>query len=342
MDSVRMHIGVDVGMDSLDICYPNGDKKHVKNNKSWRTSLIKKALRLEAIVCFEATGPYEEALAEECLAAGVRAVRLDAWRTRKYAESRGRIEKTDRIDCEMIRDYAASLPEDELRFVKPLTQERKRLRDSVSARRNLLKTRNLIANVLESPVIDREIAKTLKGLVEKIEKTVGELEKIADEAIAADGRMANLARRFQEVKGVGPVLTRTVLASCPDIGEFNDKSIAKMVGNAPIDCESCTIKKPSRVRRGRDDLKQAFFMAAVSASRTNHILSKTYQGLIQRGKPRKVALTAVARHLAVLLNLIAKYDNFKLASDPKDEERAKAAAEAAKTKRPRGRPRKAS
>ena len=79
MNSARTHIGVDVGKDWLDVCYPDGNKEHVRNIKSCRTKLIKRAMKLNAIVSFEATGPYEEPLAEECLAAkGVKAVRLDA------------------------------------------------------------------------------------------------------------------------------------------------------------------------------------------------------------------------------------------------------------------------
>ena len=109
MNQARMHIGVDVGKESLDICYPNGNKEHIKNTKRCRAKLIKEAKRLGAIISFEATGPYEESLEVDCLSAGVPAVRLDAWKTRKYAESQGILEKTDAIDCEMIRDYAASL-----------------------------------------------------------------------------------------------------------------------------------------------------------------------------------------------------------------------------------------
>ena len=83
LDSVpTVHIGVDVGKDWLDVCYPDGMKEHIKNIKSCRTRLIAKAAKLGAIVSFEATGPYEEPLADECLAKNVRAVRLDAWGTR--------------------------------------------------------------------------------------------------------------------------------------------------------------------------------------------------------------------------------------------------------------------
>lgn len=272
MQTARLIVGVDVGKDWLDVCLPDGRKEHIRNIKSCRTRLIKRAAKLGSIVCFEATGPYEEPLADECLARGVRAVRLDAWGTRRFAESQGRLEKTDAIDCEMIRDCAASLRGEKLHFIKPRSEAQRRLRE--------------------------------------------------------------LDRRFREVKGVGPCLSRTVLAQCPDIGDFNPKSIAKMCGNAPLDHESCTIRHKARPRRGRSDLKKALYMAAVSACRSNHVLREFYRRLVANGKPRKVALTAVARRIAILLNTIAEYPDFRPAQDPRDT------AKAAGPERGRGRPRR--
>ena len=272
MNQARVHIGVDVGKECLDICYPDGSREHIGNTKRSRAKLIRKARAMSAIVSFEATGPYEENLADECLAAGVPAVRLDAWKTRKYAESQGMLEKTDAIDCEMIRDCAASLRGEKLHFIKPRSEAQRRLRE--------------------------------------------------------------LDRRFREVKGVGPCLSRTVLAQCPDIGDFNPKSIAKMCGNAPLDHESCTIRHKARPRRGRSDLKKALYMAAVSACRSNHVLREFYRRLVANGKPRKVALTAVARRIAILLNTIAEYPDFRPAQDPRDT------AKAARPERGRGRPRR--
>ena len=333
MITARVHIGVDVGKDWLDVCYPDGKKEHIKNIKSCRTKLIAKAAKLGAIVSFEATGPYEEPLADECLAKNVRAVRLDAWGTRRYAESQGRLEKTDAIDCEMIRDYAASLKDEKLHFIKARSEAHKRLKKAVSARKTYKKARALIYNQLENNP-DADMKRSITQLLEKVDKQIAKLEAACDAAIESDERMRDLSRRFQEVKCVGPCLARDVLAYCPDIGEFNSKSIAKMCGDAPIDHESCTIKKKAKPKRGRSDLKKALYMAAVSGSRTNHILRGIYQRLIANGKPRKVALTAVARHIAILLNYIAKYPDFKPAQDPKD------IAKASKPKRSRGRPRK--
>jgi transposase len=329
-----MHVGVDVGKEWLDVCYPDGRKEHIKNIKSCRTKLIARAAKLGAIVSFEATGPYEEPLADECLAKGVKAVRLDAWKTRRYAESQGRIEKTDAIDCEMIRDYAASLKETKLHFVKQHSEAQKRLKKAVSARKNYMKARALIYNQLENNP-DADMKKAINKLVEKVDAQIAKLEAECDAAIESDPRMKDLARRFQEVKCVGPCLTRAILAYCPDIGDFNAKSIAKMCGDAPIDHESCTIKNKAKPKRGRSDLRKALYMAAVSGSRTNHILRGIYHRLIANGKPRKVALTAVARHIAILLNYIAKYPDFKPAQDPKD------ISTTSSPKRGRGRPRKA-
>lgn len=316
MQTAKKIVGIDVGKDWLDVCLPDGRKEHIRNIRSCRTSLIKKAAKLDAIVCFEATGPYEEPLADECLARGVKAVRLDAWGTRKFAESQGRLEKTDAIDCEMIRDYAASLKDEKLHFVKERSAAQKRLKKSVRTRKNLLKARAIIANQFEDD-LDPETARHLRSALKSLDKNIAKVEAECDAAIASDERLRELDRRFQEVKGVGPCLSRTVLAQCPDIGDFNSKSIAKMCGNAPLDHESCTIKHTAKPRRGRSDLKKALYMAAVSASRNNHILREFYQRLLSNGKPRKVALTAVARRIAILLNTIAKYPDFKPAQDPK-------------------------
>ena len=332
MQTAKKIVGVDIGKDWLDVCLPDGRKEHIRNIKSCRTRLIKKAAKLGAMICFEAIGPYEEPLADECLACGVKAVRLNAWGTRKFAESQGRLEKTDAIDCEMIRDYAASLKDNKLHFIKPRTEAQKRLKKSVRARKNLLKARAIIANQFEDD-LDQETARHLRSALNSLDKNIAKVEAECDAAIASDERLRELDRRFREVKGVGSCLSRIVLAQCPEIGDFNSKSIAKMCGNAPLDRESCTIKGKAKPRRGRADLKKALYMAAVSASRNNHILRVFYQRLVANGKPCKVALTAVARRIAILLNTIAKHPDFKPAQDPK------APAKAAGAKR--GRPRKA-
>jgi transposase len=321
MNSAKKIVGVDVGKEFLDVCYPDGKKEHIRNIKSCRTKLIARAAKLGAMVCFESTGPYEEPLADECLAKGVKAARLDAWGTRRFAESQGRIEKTDRIDCEMIRDYAASLKDEKIHFVKPRSEAHRRLKNAVSVRKNLLKARSIVYNQLEH-IGDRASRRHVESALAKLDREIEKIEAECDRAIEEDEAMKSLSRRFLEVKGVGPCLVRAVLAYCPDIGDFNQKSIAKLCGNAPLDHESCTIMGKARPRRGRSDLKKALYMSAVSACRSNHVLRAFYQRLVANGKPSKVALIAVARRIAIVLNCIAKYPDFRPARDPVDVTKA--------------------
>lgn len=333
MNQARMHVGVDVGKDSLDICYPNGDKEHIRNTKRCRATLIKKARTLGAVISFEATGPYDEALESECVASGVPAVRLDAWKTRKYAESQGMLEKTDSIDSEMIRDYAASLRPDQLHFVRERSAGYRKLKRAVSVRRNLLKAKALIASQLEGD-LDAEIKSAIARAVTSIDRQVERMDAVCVAAIRSDERMGAIAARFGQVVGIGPVLISTALASCPDIGSFTSKGIAKFAGVAPLENRSCTITKKPRPRRGRRDLRCALYMAAVSACRSNHRLRRTYEGLVARGIPKRAALIALARHIIILMNYIAKYPDFNPEVDPKK------AAQMALPKRRPGRPRK--
>ena len=314
MNKVINAIGVDVGKEKLDVCYPDGTKETIKNIKSCRTKLIAKAKKLDAVIAFEATGSYEDALADECLESGVKAVRLDSWGTRRFAESQGRLEKTDSIDSEMIRDYVQTLKADRLRFVKPRSEAHKRLKAAVAVRDNLMKAKTMLANQLEH-ITDVALVRRIRADVRRIEKDIEKIAEECNKAIAEDDRMRDLSERFQMTKGVGPSTTWSVLAYCPDIGEFSDRSIAKYSGCAPLEHKSCTIQKKSRTKRGNSRIKSALHMAAISAVRSNRILREIYQRLLAKGKSKSVALTAVARHLAMLLNTIAKYPDFKPASD---------------------------
>ncbi len=233
MNQARMHVGVDVGKECLDICYPDGSKEHIGNTKRSRAKLIRKARAMSAIVSFEATGPYEENLADECLAAGVPAVRLDAWKTRKYAESQGMLEKTDAIDCEMIRDFAASLKPEQLRFVRPMSDGYRRLKRATSVRRNLIKAKTLVVNQLEN-ILDKDVRASVSRVIDALERQIEKMDALCTEAIRSDDKMNALAVRFEQVVGVGPVLISTMLSSCPDIGSFTSKGIAKMAGVAGV------------------------------------------------------------------------------------------------------------
>lgn len=310
----KTYIGVDVGKNKLDVSLPNDRRYETQNNERGVRRIIADARKFAAAVSFEATGPYERRLAHTCLREGIPAARLDSWSVRRYAESQGMLAKTDAIDCRLIRIYSE-------RAVKPIwrlrdrSEAQERLTDTEHSRRNLEKARGILVAQLEWVANDR-VEAGLREIIGKLDEQIAELERQSREVIAGDKRFADLFRRFQTVCGVGPAVATAVLADIPEIGELTSRSIAALVGVAPFDRKSCTIVKSSRPARGRGAVRQILFMPAMTASRTNAIWKNLYDRIRARGKPPKIAIVAIIRKMVILLNLIAKFDDFTVQAEP--------------------------
>ena len=109
------------------------------------------------------------------------------------------------------------------------------------------------------------------------------------------------------VPGIGPVVTATVIARLPELGIVNGKEVASLVGVAPFNRDSGTLRGKRTVWGGRGALRTALYMATLVAVRHNPVLRDFYQRLCAAGKPKKVALTACLRKLLVILNSMLKH-----------------------------------
>ena len=109
------------------------------------------------------------------------------------------------------------------------------------------------------------------------------------------------------VPGVGPILTLTLLADLPELGTLNRHQIAALVGVAPLNRDSGTLRGKRTVWGGRAPVRAALYMATLVASRFNPVVRGFYQRLCAAGKPKKVVLTACMRKLLIILNAIVKY-----------------------------------
>ena len=107
-------------------------------------------------------------------------------------------------------------------------------------------------------------------------------------------------------KGVKTTLARTFLAELPELGTLTRRQIAGLVGVAPYTRQSGRWKGKSMIGGGRACARWAVYMAALSASRHNPILKAFYQRLLAAGKPKMVALVAVARKLLTILNAMLR------------------------------------
>ena len=121
---------------------------------------------------------------------------------------------------------------------------------------------------------------------------------------------------LRSVKGVGPVLSVTLVADLPELGQLNRKQIAALVGVAPLNRDSGLHQGRRGIWGGRAQVRAVLYMAALSATRCNHVIRTFYQRLLAAGKKKKVALTACMRKLLVILNAILRTGTPRQADPP--------------------------
>lgn len=103
------------------------------------------------------------------------------------------------------------------------------------------------------------------------------------------------------------MLSMTMLAEVPELGTLGNKQIAALVGVAPINRDSGTMRGRRTTAGGRGPVRAALYMATIAAVRFNPTLRVRYQRLLQAGKPKKVALVACMHTLVRTLNAILRH-----------------------------------
>ena len=306
MDAHEVNIGVDVSKSTLTAAFPDGGVRDFANDGRGIAALLAKARGLSALVCCEATGGYERALAEACHAAGVPVAVANARRVRDFARGKGLLAKTDAIDARVIARFAA---ENRPRPAAPQPEWVGRLRALAGRRGDLTADLTRERNRLGTER-DRSAARDIRAHIRFLEKRLGAIEEETAALRADTPAFAEKAARLELVKGIGPVSARALLAHLPELGAVSGNEASALAGVAPYNADSGTHRGRRRIRGGRAQVRRVLWMAAVSAVRSNPILKAFYDRLVGRGKPHKVALTAVVRKLVCLANKILADPNF--------------------------------
>lgn len=312
MATDRVHIGVDVSKDALDVFVPGGKALRVRNTPAAVRKMVRGigAQEPAAMFCCESTGGYERTLVDVCREEVRPVCVMNALQVRRYAEHRGMLEKTDRIDARMI-----SMAADDKNPV-PMTHpdgRQRRLKELWSLRTNLVGARDAERNRMEH-LCEKEAVAAVRKIVAAYDKQISELERLCRVAVSQDAPSRTLAERLQTVKGVGPLTVLALAALMPELLFLDDKRLAKLAGVAPLCDQSGKMDGPRHIMKGRPLVRKALYWAAVSASQHNTILSAFYNRLVKGGKLKKVALVAVMRRLLCLLRRIAQDPNFVPAS----------------------------
>jgi transposase len=296
-------IGIDVAKAQLEFaCLPSGETGRVRNDEAGVLELVTRcgALRPTLVVC-EATGGYEAPLVAALATARLPVVIANPRQVRDFAKATDQLAKTDAIDArvlalfaERVRPEPRPLPDDAVTALEALLTRRRQLVEMLTAEKNRL--------LLARGPVRRDLQQHIRFL----ERRLREVDDDLHTAVKASPVWRVKDDLLQSVPGVGRVVSLTLLAQLPELGRLSHKEIAALVGVAPLNRDSGTLRGKRLVYGGRAPVRAVLYMAALVASRRNPVIRAFYERLRAAGKPAKVALTACMRKLLTILNAIAR------------------------------------
>ena len=299
-------VGIDISKETLQIhSYHTSPKLPdiIPNTRKEIAKLITKLKKIDQPqVIFEATGGYEKLLLSMLQDAEIHASRMTASLVRDYAKSKGITAKTDRIDAQALTDFGTHFTPSATLKPDPIVEEAHAL---VKYRRHLGYELHRERQQLEHYPL-----KTIKTIVERriktIEKEIKKIDVLLKKITEKSELLSIPCKLLTGTVGVGETSALALLVSMPEIGTLSRNQAAALAGVAPMNRDSGKMRGHRTIHGGRKDIRQAIYMAALSAARYNTILKAYYQNLLAKGKPKKVALTAVMRKLLIHLNALMK------------------------------------
>lgn len=295
-------IGCDLCRAFIDIhALPDGATSRIGNTGSgiaeWAASLPPGAL-----VVFEATSGCDAQLIAALAAARIAFVRVNPRRAREFARAIGVLAKTDRVDARVLAQMGCRLP---LEVTVPPDPVRLRLADFLRRRKQLVEFRKA-EKVRRHSAGQQEILREIDTMIALLSRRIDKLDGQIADLIAQSPDLAGRARLLAPVPGIGPTVLATLLGELPELGSLCRRRIASLAGLAPHPRESGTWRGARRIRGGRRKVREALYIAALTASRRIPALAAMRDRMRAAAKPPKTILIAVARQLLVILNAMIR------------------------------------
>lgn len=297
-------VGIDVSKDRLDVAIrPGGETFAVERNAAGLDRLIERLRQVSPrLVAVEATGGFETVAAASLASAGLPVVVVNPAQIRAFAKAIGQRAKTDPIDAAVIAHFAeATKPQP-----RPLPDEATRLLAELVGRRRQIVEMMAAEGQRERRLTDKRLRKSIARLRKVLDKELAELDGEIDDSVRGSPVWREKEDLLASVPGVGPVIASTMIAELPELGTLDRKQIAALAGLAPFTRQSGQWKGRSFIGGGRASVRTALFMGALVAMRHNPVLKVFFDRLIAAGKPKMVAIIAVARKLLTILNAIVR------------------------------------
>ena len=301
-------VGIDVSKAHLDLFVEGRGHGRILNQAGAIEGMIKGMPR-PCFVVLEATGSYDAALRQALEKAEVAYARVNPEQARDFARAIGRRAKTDAVDARMLAEMGRRLSLEPTPAADPARQALtrwQRRRDQLVAMRQQEKVR-----LVEER--DQALAAELRGHIAELDQRVAEADRRIAGLLNESPSLAEAERRIRSVPGVGRVTAVTLLALMPELGARSPKQIAALAGLAPFNVDSGDKRGQRRIRGGRRRVRQALYMAALSAARSHPRFKAFAQTLKAKGKAAKPVLVAVARKLLSIINAVVR-DNATFAT----------------------------
>jgi len=297
-------VGIDVAKDRLDVhLRPSGEAFAVARDGEGLAQLVERLRALvPRLVVMEATGGYETIVASALAAARLPLAVVNPRQIRDFARATGRLAKTDRLDAAAIAHFAEAVRP----AARPIADAQALAMGELVARRRQVIEMMVAERNRRRMATQRRVLKAIDRHLALLQAELSELEGDIDGAIRDTPAWQKEAELLDSVPGIGPVTRRTLIAELPELGQLTRRKIAALVGLAPINRDSGTMRGRRTIAGGRSPVRATLFMATLVATRANPVIAPYYAKLRAAGKTGKQALTACMRKLIVILNAIIR------------------------------------
>jgi len=302
MNNEDVVVGVDVSKARLDVAGLSASAEAFGNDTAGIEALIVRLKALSSVVIvMEASGGYETEAASAMGAQRLRVAVVNPRQVRDFARATGRLAKTDRIDAQVLVEFGRAVgPKIS---VLPDAQSRE-LQELIARRTQLVGMRVQERNRLG--LIRGAMRKQIKAHIDWLDQAIDALEVDITATLRRSPAWQAKDELYQSFSGIGPISSGTLMAALPELGELDRRKITALVGVAPFNRDSGTLRGRRSIWGGRARVRCVLYMAATSAIRFNPVIRAFYTQLKQRGKPHKVAMVACMRKILTILNAMAK------------------------------------
>jgi transposase len=304
MAETPLFVGIDVGKAQLDVAVrPSGPECSIAHTDAGIATLVEQVCALQpSAVVLEATGDLELPLVSALAAAGLPVHVVNPRQVREFARATGRLAKTDALDARILAQFAEALrpapralPDEATQALSAVLTRRRQLIEMLTAEKNRLSSAR------------QSLRKRIEAHIDWLTSELRRVDVDLDNAIRQSPVWREQDDLLQSMPGVGPGLSRTVLAELPELGTLSRKQLAALVGVAPHNRDSGTLRGKRTIWGGRAVVRTALYMAALVATKWNPVIKAFYHKLLARGKAKKVALVACMHKLLIILNAMVKH-----------------------------------